>query len=80
MTLDLEETKDQGSFLFVCTLREGRFFIVFLSEPATSWAASFPPASGHATALVALPPPPLRSQNRFSADRSGSGSGCDDIS
>ena len=28
MTLDLELTKDQGSFLFVCTLREGRFFIV----------------------------------------------------
>ena len=28
MTLDLELTKDQGSFLFVCTFRKGRFFIV----------------------------------------------------
>ena len=27
MTLDLELTKDQGSFLFVCTLRKGRFFL-----------------------------------------------------
>ena len=28
MTLDLELTKDQGSFLCLCTLRKGRFFIV----------------------------------------------------
>ena len=102
MTLDLELTKDQGSFLCLCTLRKGRLFIFsrnlpnsgykishalssnrsfplvipFSPEPKASWAASFPPASGHATALVALPLLPLRSQNQFSADRSGSGSGC----
>ena len=32
MTLDLELTKDQGSFLFVCTLRKGRFFLYHFLE------------------------------------------------